>query len=216
MATTMTIISAAVLLLLAGLGAWRGPLRSLLALLGTLLGALLADIWAPTWGGSLVQQFGIESRNTVLWVMACATFLLTTLLAGYGAGLLVPRARPTIGTAVPAGRRMSLGSPLPRLLGLLLGLLNAALILGFLFAYTTALLKSEAFAGLLLSAPLIRLLRDGLGWVLLGLALLIAASVIIRIVVDALQRTTRRPTLESAPTTPADATRPSGEPKARV
>lgn len=215
MATTMTIISAAVLLLLAGLGAWRGPLRSLLALLGTLLGALLADIWAPTWGDSLVRQFGIENRNTVLWTIACTAFLLTTLLVGYGAGLLVPRTRPAVSSTVPARRRLSVGSPLPLLLGLLLGLLNAALILGFLFAYTAELLKSEAFEALLISAPLVRLLRDGLGWVLLGLALLIAASVIGRLVFGLLRRNTLRPSPD-APPAPAATPGPSGEPKARV
>jgi Colicin V production protein len=146
MALAMTMVVALVLLLLTLVGAWRDLPRAALALGGTLLGVVLVDLWGAQWGAALAQRLRV-SPASALFVAQALLLLGAAMLLGYGGGTLLPAQGD-----VPSWRR--------RVVGGLLGLLNGAVLVGFLLQYGAA--ANSGFAALVGQSALARLLHSGL------------------------------------------------------
>lgn len=152
-----------VLLMFVPIGLWRGALREWLTLAGIALGGLLASSWGSAWGDDLSRASGMDP-NLAAFAVATAFFLGTTLVVGYGGGVTLPY-RPDLTGA-------------NRALGALLGLANGTMILSGLLQ----LMQRHLFAGRgdspLKTAGLATFLIDSVGWVYLGLLLLLLGFVV--------------------------------------
>jgi uncharacterized membrane protein required for colicin V production len=152
-----------VLLMFVPIGLWRGALREWLTLAGIALGGLLASSWGGAWGDDLSRAIGMDA-NLAAFTVATAFFLGTTLVVGYGGGVTLPY-RPDLTGA-------------NRALGALLGLANGTMILSGLLQ----LMQRHLFAGRsdspLKTAGLAAFLIDSVGWVYLGLLLLLLGFVV--------------------------------------
>ena len=151
-----------VLLMFVPIGLWRGALREWMTLAGIALGGLLASSWGGAWGDDLSRASGMDA-NLAAFTVATAFFLGTTLVVGYGGGVTLPY-RPDLTGA-------------NRALGALLGRANGTLILSGLLQ----LMQRHLFAGRddspLKTAGLATFLIDSVGWVHLGLLLLLLGCV---------------------------------------
>src|SRR5262245_47844929 len=165
MALALTIVITLVLLLLGLIGYVRDTRRGLLALAGTLLGAVLVDFWGPVWGASLASRVVGGDPQRLTFAVNSLLFLWSALFVGYGGGTLLNRSkeRPPFSQ---------------RIVGALLGLLNAVLIVGYLLRYATD--KQPGFAATVQSTPLARIFHAGLPFFSLLLTAGITLLVIIR------------------------------------
>src|SRR5215216_2347908 len=93
MALALTIVIALVLVVLGLIGYLRDLRRSLLALLGTLVGAILVNFWGDQWGAALAGRFVNGDVQRVTFYVNCVVFLWSTLVVGYGGGILLTRAK---------------------------------------------------------------------------------------------------------------------------
>ena len=187
MPLAFTIVIALVLVMLGLVGYIRDLRRGLLALIGTLAGASLVSFWAAPWGQALSGSAVGGDPQRMIFIMSCALLLWSSLIVGYGGGMLLSRAkdRPTFQQ---------------RLVGALLGALNGVLIVAFLLRF--AITSQPTLAVMIQSSPLAKLLFDGLPFLFLGVAIAVTLGVLVRgIVLFA----TRRP-LPAAPAAPAPAT----------
>src|SRR5262245_24174463 len=165
MALVIPIVALLVLVVFGLVGYWRDTRRGVLALAGTLLGAILVGFWGDLWGQDLAKRFVGGDPRTLTFIVNCALFLFAVLLVGYGGGLLLRRGK----------ERPSFPQ---RLVGTLLGLLNGALIVGYVLRFAT--IKHPAAAETLLNTLVARVFHDGLPLLFLAVALLIAALVLVR------------------------------------
>lgn len=160
MALVIPILAGLALLILGLVGYLRDTRRGILALAGTLLGAILAGFWGAQWGQDLAKRVGGGDPRTLTVVANCAVFLFAVLFVGYAGGLLLRRGRdrPTIGQ---------------RMVGALMGVLNGALIVGYLLRFIAD--QNPAARTTLLATPTARAFHDGLPLLFLGIAGLVAA-----------------------------------------
>lgn len=137
------------------IGFWRGAQREVLVTLGILLGVVLGEFWAGPWGRDLAARSGL-SENGGVFLVAMLFLVGSSFLVGYGLGAAL---------VVPAPGVVG------RLLGALVAAGNGALLLGFaLRDIRIFLLQSDT--RLFEQAVVARVLSEGLGWLLLGGALL--------------------------------------------
>jgi len=193
MALVIPIVASLVLVVLGLVGYWRDTRRGVLALAGTLLGAILVGFWGDLWGQELAKRFVGGDPRTLTFVVNCAIFLFAVLLVGYGSGLLLRRGK----------ERPSFPQ---RLVGALLGLLNGALIVGYVLRFATN--KNPGAAETLLSTPVPRVFHDGLPLLFLAVALLVAALVLVRgllLLVGVGRTPPAAPAKPAAPAAPAEA-----------
>lgn len=167
MALTITIVSVLVLIGLGAWGWWRGVPRGLLSLIITLFGAALVDLWVDTWGRQMQSWLRLERSQTSTWLAATIGFLVVALFIGYGSGRLV---RPGVDSAA---RSRMLAGPV----GALLGVLNGALMVGYMLKYTSELLRRADITSALQSSIALRTLTVWLPWFLL--AVVLAAAVVV-------------------------------------
>ena len=196
MALALTIVITLVLLLLGLIGYVRDTRRGLLALAGTLLGAILVDFWGPVWGPSLVSRVVGGDPQRLTFAVNSLLFLWSALFVGYGGGTLLNRPKEP---------------PLfsQRVVGALLGVLNAVLIVGYLLRYATD--KQPGFAATVQNTPLARIFHEGLPFFSLLLTAGITLLVIIRGATRLLGRPAALPTKEpeQKPATPPAGGAPS-------
>lgn len=167
MAFVIALVVILVLLLLSLVGYWRDTRRGIFAIAGTLIGALLVGFWGEPWGQMLAQRFGSGDPRTTTFVVSSALFLFCALVVGYGGGVLLSRAKgqPVLST---------------RLANALLGLLNAALIVGYVLRFATAQQPESRFTAIVQSTPLARVFHDGLPVLFLMIAGGVGALVLAR------------------------------------
>jgi Na+-transporting methylmalonyl-CoA/oxaloacetate decarboxylase gamma subunit/uncharacterized membrane protein required for colicin V production len=165
MTLVIPIVATLVLVTLGLVGYWRDTRRGILALAGTLLGAILVGFWGALWAQDLAKRFGGGDPRTLTFVVSCTTFLFAVLFIGYGGGLLLRRSR----------ERASLSQ---RLVGALLGLLNGALIIGYMLRFAAN--QNPNAPETLLSTPVARAFHDGLPLLFLGIAVVVAVLVLVR------------------------------------
>jgi len=165
MTLVIPIVATLVLVTLGLVGYWRDTRRGILALAGTLLGAILVGFWGAIWAQDLAKRFGGGDPRTLTFVVSCATFLFAVLFIGYGGGLLLRRGK----------ERATLSQ---RLVGALLGLLNGALIIGYMLRFAAN--QNPNAAETLLNTPVARAFHDGLPLLFLGIAVVVAVLVLVR------------------------------------
>lgn len=168
MALAITIVSVLVLVVLGAWGWWRGVPRGLLSLVITLFGVALVDLWIDAWGSQMQSWLRLERSQTSTWLAATLGFLFVALFIGYGSGRLVRQDTD----AIKARPRMLAGP-----VGALLGVLNGALIVGYMLKYTSELLRRADITGALQSSLVTRTLSVWLPWFLL--AVVVAAGVVV-------------------------------------
>jgi uncharacterized membrane protein required for colicin V production len=193
MSLVIPAVAALVLIILGLIGYWRDTRRGVLALAGTLLGAILVGFWGEVWAQDLAKRFGGGDPRTLTFVVSCVTFLFVVVFVGYGGGLLLRRGR----------ERPSLSQ---RLVGALLGLLNGALIVGYVLRFATN--QNPATTQALLSTPVARIFHDGLPLLFLGIAIVVTALVLVRglLLIAGVGRTPLpAPTKPTTPAAPAQA-----------
>lgn len=164
MTLVLTVVALLVVVMLGLVGYWRDTRRGVLALAGTLLGAILVEFWGQPWGQELARRLGGDLR-ALTFVASCVLLLFAVLFVGYGAGLLLGRA-----TARPTFPR--------RLANLLLGMLNGALIVGYVLRFATN--QNPGFAQTVRTTPLARAFHDGLPLLFLTLTIAVAVLVVLR------------------------------------
>jgi uncharacterized membrane protein required for colicin V production len=165
MALAFTIVIALVLMVLGLIGYIRDLRRGLLALIGTLAGASLVSFWAAQWSQALAGRFVGGDPQRLIFMVSCALLLWSALVVGYGGGMLLVRAKDR-----PPFQQ--------RLVGALLGALNGVLIVAFLLRF--AVTSQPSFAAMIESAPLAKILFDGLPLLFLGVAVAITLAVLVR------------------------------------
>jgi hypothetical protein len=167
MALKITIGAALALMALLGYVGFRRDLRrGVMALAGTLLGASLVGFWGEQWGQSMADRFGGDPQQ-IAFIVNSLVFLFSVLLVGYGGGLLLG---PSERASFPR-----------RLAGALLGMLNGALITGYLLRFGTERNPSAREAiGDWLPA---RAVHDGLPLLFLGFTLAVGLLVLMRAVI---------------------------------
>src|SRR5512145_1367088 len=161
------LIGATIVLFVLGLlGYWRDIRHSVTALTGTLLGAVQVEFWGEIWGQDLARRLGNSDVAGVTFVVSSSIFLLTALIVGYGSSLFIYQTEePSTFTH--------------RLVGVLLGLLNGIVIIGYVLRFATS--KNSGFAAIVHNTPLAREIHNSLPSLLLAVTLIIAISVVVRI-----------------------------------
>ncbi|MFV9506417.1 MAG: hypothetical protein AB4911_17850 [Oscillochloridaceae bacterium umkhey_bin13] len=177
---------------LAGLfGARRGVHAGIVALGGTLLAAALLDLWADALVAWMVGRFAPTDPALPTFLLTGGLFALVVWVVGYGGeALLLP-------DDLDEAQLASLGS---LIVGTLLGLLNAALVLGYLVRFMVAAWPTGQTATWLAAAPLATLLLSWLPWLILILVAATAVPVVVRwIRVSFYRLLARRNSVASAP-----------------
>lgn len=191
MALAITIVVTLVLVLLGLVGYWRDTRRAVVAIAGTLIGALMVGFWGEPWGQQLAQRMVDGNPRTLTFVISCALFLFCALVVGYGGGVLFGRAKEP-----PAFSQ--------RLANTFLGLLNGALIIGYVLRFATAQQPESNFTALVQNTPLVRIFHDGLPYLFLILAGGVGALVLVRGALQAVSG--RRVVVPPSSTRPTTAT----------
>lgn len=187
MEITLTII---VPLVMVGLGIWgynRGITRGMLTLVGTLLSAATVDLWYVAWGKGLREWLRPENAALPTWVAASLVFLFFALVGGYGSGLLLPKQKS------PAKLKLQ-----DQVLGGLLGVVNSALLVGYLLHYAD-LLRDAAFSRAVQVALPSRLLYAWLPWYLLAVVTLASIWILLQLILLLGQRSAPLPPAPQLP-----------------
>lgn len=180
---TVYIVVISVVLLATTVWGWfRGMHFGLLTLIGTIFSAAVVNLWQRPLV-EFVEQY--LSDNLYAWVAVSLSFLLMVLIVGYGSYLLIPKT-----TEVP-----DLDARI-KLMGALVGLLNGALVVGYVLRYATTLLNDTETSVFLTTFPLTSILHDWLPWYLLSIAGLVSLTNVIRWLKLFIQRL-RRPAAKS-------------------
>lgn len=189
-----TIIVAAALLIGLGNGLRRGVLKEAIALIGILLGMVLVTLWADDGGQAIAQRTNWTS-GTSKWIMSLILLWGTALLAGYGSGALIPQ-------------RITRLTPLLRVGGGLIGLVNWFFLCGFSLVLTQSLYyfeNSETHkATWIRASPVSQFLLDRFNWIVLGIALVLAIAAFLVMLVRLVRglRSSPRPSPGNAPSIP--------------
>jgi uncharacterized membrane protein required for colicin V production len=196
MALVLTVVVTLVLVLLGLVGYWRDPRRGVLALAGTLLGAILVGFWGEPWGQDLAKRFGGDPR-ALTFAVSSAAFLFAALVVGYGGGTLLGQIKER-----PSFPR--------RLAGALLGLINGALIVGYILRFATG--TNPSLGETVQGTPLARLFHDGLPLLFLAVTIVTAALVLVRALLLAAGAWRARPAQPAADARPQAQARVGGPP----
>lgn len=198
MALTITI--AVVMLLFAGIGFARGTRRGIVTLVGTLFGAVLVDLWQNRWAEWLRTERGVEQPAFWAFLITAIVFVLAALVIGYGSSMLLrkdPKAPP-----LTAG---------DRLLGGLVGALNAALIVSYLLRYAEEAWTDGTATAVIAASPVAAILAAWLAWFVLALVVTTGVFVLLRVTLTVGKALTTRPAPAPAPPTgPAAKPGPAG------
>lgn len=196
MSLALTIFIGVVVVVLGLVGYFRDPRRGLIALLGTLLGVIVVDFWAAQWGAALSRSLGGDpQRNT--FIVSSLLFLWGALVVGYGGGLLLGRSKERLALA-------------QRLIGVLFGLLNGVLIVGFLLRY--AAIQESGFATMMNATPAAAIIHNGLPLLFLALVAIVTLLTIARGVSGMLGRRAAAPAPAAQPSPasqPSSASQPA-------
>lgn len=194
MALAGTIVVGLVLLIAALNGFRRGTIKEGMALVGILLGTLLVMLWGERWGVTVARRTGWQP-GTGQWIAAMGLLWVTALLSGYGSGVLLPRRKGRLPTALRGG-------------GALLGLLNGVLLAGFSLRFTQRLLYAETPQALkqtwIRTGVASRFLLDQLDLLVLGLAWGVAVVSLVATLVQLVRRL-----LAPRPSAPATTSAPA-------
>ncbi|MDI3341925.1 MAG: CvpA family protein [Sphaerobacter sp.] len=145
------------------IGFWRGVQRELLVTLGILFGAALAAEWAEPWGADLAGFAGLREAGGAF--MIAVLFLIgSTFLLGYGAGAALPLPRP---------------GWVARVFGALVAGVNGALLLSYALQDIRFYLLSDQNPAFLERAAVAQFLATGIGWLLLGSAVVALPLVVL-------------------------------------
>ncbi|NJN68251.1 MAG: CvpA family protein [Chloroflexaceae bacterium] len=158
-----------------GLGIWglfRGVQRGMLSLVGTFVGVVLVDLWSETWVELLIKQFRPENQTEWRWAVTTLGFLVVAIVLGYGSSVLIPREEEP--------EYLSLNN---RLVGGLIGILNGALVVGYLIHYTVTTWDSDAFQETLSLSVTAQMLSQWLPWFVLGSVVVFGIIVLVRLLV---------------------------------
>lgn len=157
---------------LAGLlGAQRGVRAGLVALGGTLLAAALIELWAEALVAWVLGRFQPTDPALPTFLITGGLFALIAVVVGYGGeALLLP-------DDLDEDQVVNLRT---RSIGTLLGVLNAALALGYLLRYMLVAWPENTTLPLLRSAPLADLLLRWLPGLMLALVAVAAGPVLVR------------------------------------
>jgi hypothetical protein len=209
MALTLTIVIVTVLFGVIGLV--RGTRRGIVTLMGTLFGAVLVDLWQDRWAEWLRTDRGIEQPALWTFLITAAVFVVVALVIGYGGSMLLrsdPKA-PTPGIG-------------DRLLGGLVGALNAALIISYLLRYAEEAWTNGAATELIAAAPVAAVLAAWLAWFILALVVTTGVFVLLRVTITLGRALGNRPAAPTPAPTPApkpvtgNVKPPEGQPKAEA
>jgi uncharacterized membrane protein required for colicin V production len=133
----LDLLIAFILVVFIPIGAWRGLTRELIALAGIILAALVVSEWAAPWGDDLAISAGLRPQIATFWV-AILLFWAIILLVSYGSALLLTSAVP---------------SRWQRLLGGLIGFVNAALVISYTLRFLQVYLLSDQPDTVILQSP---------------------------------------------------------------
>lgn len=171
MSILVTILVALAFLVLGLVGMLRGVRASLLAIVGTFLGVLLVDLWQEPWGEWVRAQLRPENPAFITWALTTGIFLLVVLIASLGSSVLLP----TAPNGVKAKNNLR-----ERLAGGAIGLLNGALVSGYLLRFAQRGIASDDFTALLASLPLLGILVAWLPWFILALIVANGLLILVR------------------------------------
>ncbi|HET7036164.1 MAG TPA: CvpA family protein [Thermomicrobiaceae bacterium] len=144
------------------IGFWRGAQREAFVTLGILFGAALSDWWARPWGGDLAAMSGL--RDSAGAFMVAMLFLVgATFLLGYGTGAALPMP--------PSGL-------IARIFGGLIAGANSALLFSFTLRNIRIFLLDNQDTNFLSHTLLAQFLSTGVGWILMGAAVLFVPIVL--------------------------------------
>src|SRR5579884_2992840 len=144
------------------IGFWRGAQREAFVTLGILFGATLSDWWARPWGGDLAAMSGL--RDSAGAFMVAMLFLVgATFLLGYGTGAALP---------MPPSGLVS------RIFGGLIAGANSALLFSFTLRNIRIFLLDNQDTNFLDHTLLAQFLSTGIGWILMGAAVLFVPIVL--------------------------------------
>ena len=144
------------------IGFWRGAQREAMVTLGILFGAVLAEWWAEPWGADLAELTRLRESGGAF--MVAVLFLIGgTFLLGYAAGAALPVPPPGLAS---------------RLFGALIAAGNGALLLSFALRDIRVFLLSSENSGFFDQAVVAQFLSTGVGWLLLGAAVIFTPTVL--------------------------------------
>ena len=144
------------------IGFWRGAQREAFVTLGILFGATLSDWWARPWGGDLASMSGL--RDSAGAFMVAMLFLVgATFLLGYGTGAALPMP--------PSGM-------IARIFGGIIAGANSALLFSFTLRNIRIFLLDNQSGNFLDHTLLAEFLSTGIGWILMGAAVLFVPIVL--------------------------------------
>jgi uncharacterized membrane protein required for colicin V production len=170
MALTLTI--AIVTVLFGVIGLVRGTRRGIVTLMGTLFGAVLVDLWQDRWAEWLRTDRGVEQPALWTFLITAAVFVVVALVIGYGGSMLLRRD--------PKAPAPGIGD---RLLGGLVGALNAALIISYLLRYAEEAWTNGAATALIAASPVAAVLAAWLAWFILALVVTTGVFVLLRVTI---------------------------------
>jgi hypothetical protein len=169
MALKFVVGTAAALILWLGFVGFRRDLRrGVMTLVGTLLGAIMVGFWGERWGQSLAERFVGGSPQQLMFIVSSLVFLFCALIVGYGGGtLLGPKER---------------GPFQRRLVSVVLGMVNGALIASYLLRFAAA--DSGSLREEIQAWPPARWLHEGLPLLFLIVTVGIGLLVFVRILLS--------------------------------
>jgi uncharacterized membrane protein required for colicin V production len=159
----LDILLAAILLLFAAIGFWRGAAKEGIVTGGIFTGSALASSWAMPWGADLADL--IDSRlGLSRLIVACIVLFLGTVFIGY------------LGSALIAPVKMGL---FDRLFGACISAINGGLLMHYSFSFVERYLADESANRVLGRSEISRFLLREFGWYLVGVASAIFLAIVL-------------------------------------
>jgi hypothetical protein len=183
MALTISIIVLASIFGIVGF--MRGTRRGIVTLVGTLFGAVLVDLWQDRWAEWLRTERGIAEPATATFAITAIVFVLVALVIGYGGSTLLRKD--------PKATSIGFGD---RLLGSLVGALNAGLIVSYLLRYAEDAWTDGTATALIAASPVATILAAWLAWFVLALVITTSIFALIRVTITFSQALSSQATLQ--------------------
>ncbi|PDV99095.1 CvpA family protein [Candidatus Chloroploca asiatica] len=181
MALSITVL---VLLALTGIiGGLQGIRRTMPTLVGTLLAAIVFDLWHVQLGEWFSATFQATQTEWPLFLLITLGFLTITGVIGYGGSNLLR----------PRRTRVQSVSLFSRLFGVVLGVVNGGLLLGYLLRYAEQIWGASATQLIADAAPADFLVR-GLPWFVLGLVASTILFILVQLIRNGLEHQAARKT----------------------